>query len=133
MLPNETHRDSTNGISLAAGLSLLIGLWFFVSPWVYGSYHNPNSWNSWIVGAVMAIVAGIAMSSRSAANISWVNVVLAVWAFFSPWIYGYTGNTGRFINSLCVGVVMFVLNIAIATMASHRLSTTNATTLPHQL
>lgn len=132
MIPNETHHDSTNGISLAAGLSVLVGLWFFVSPWVYGSYHNPNSWNSWIVGAVMAIVGLVSMSNRSAANISWVNVVLAVWAFFSPWIYGYTANTGRFINSLCVGIVMFVLSIAIATMASHRLSATHAT-LPHRM
>jgi hypothetical protein len=44
-------------------------------------------------------------------GLSWFNACLAVWAFFSPWIYGFTGNTGRFINSLCVGVVVFVLAI----------------------
>jgi hypothetical protein len=43
--------------------------------------------------------------------------VLGIWAFFSPWIYGYVGNEHRFINSLCVGVIVFVLSIASATMA----------------
>jgi len=46
-------------------------------------------------------------------------MVLGIWAFFSPWIYGYVFNSGRFINSLCVGVIVFVLSIVAATM-SHR-------------
>jgi len=131
MVPNTGHRDSASTISMAAGLNLLIALWFFVSPWVYGAYHNANSWNSWIVGGVMAIVAAVCLSSQSVASASWVNVVLAVWVFFSPWIYGYTANTGRFINSLCVGVVMFVLSLAISMNASKM--TTTTTTVPHRM
>jgi hypothetical protein len=49
--------------------------------------------------------------------LSWCNTVLGIWAFFSPWIYGYTGDTGRFVNSLCIGVIVFVFSIASATMA----------------
>jgi hypothetical protein len=42
-----------------------------------------------------------------------VNLVLGIWVFFSPWIYGYASvNTGRFINSLCVGVIVFVFALA---------------------
>jgi len=50
---------------------------------------------------------------------SWGNTVLGIWAFFSPWIYGYVFSSGRFINSLCVGVIIFVLSIVAATM-SHK-------------
>ncbi len=131
MVPNETHHSSTDVIKPTAGLSLLIALWFFVSPWVYGAYHMANAWNSWIVGAVLAIVAVICLNSerRSAANLSWLNVVLSVWVFFSPWIFGYTAETDRFINSLCVGVVMFVLSL----MASMMSSRSASTTLPHHV
>lgn len=130
MVPNETHRNSASAMSMAAGLDLLIALWFFVSPWVYGSYHMANSWNSWIVGGVMAIIAAACLSSRGASGVIWVNVILSVWVFFSPWIYGYTLNTGRFINSLCVGVAMFVLSLAIS-MTIPRMTTN--TTVAHRM
>lgn len=119
MVPNETHYRSASNIGLAAGLDLLIALWFFVSPWVYGAYHSGNAWNNWIVGGFMAIVAAVCLSSRHAGPI-WANVVLSVWVFFSPWIYGYTANTDRFVNSLCVGIVLFVLSVAITMSASRR-------------
>lgn len=113
MVPNESHHDMTRGLRVAAGLNLLVGLWFFVSPWVYGAYMAPNAWNSWIVGAVLVIAAFIEMNTEvhAAANWSWLSIILSIWVFFSPWIYGYTVNNGRFINSLCVGVVAFVLAV----------------------
>ena len=127
MQPNEVHHDSTEAIKMTAGLNLLVALWFFVSPWVYGAYRMPNAWNSWIVGGVLAIAALIELSSslRTAANVSWLSIVLAAWVFFSPWIYGYTAETGRFINSLCVGVVAFVLAIITSIMASRMVSSTS--------
>ncbi|HTW66873.1 MAG TPA: SPW repeat protein [Bryobacteraceae bacterium] len=113
MLPNQTQHSSADTFPVSAGLDLIIALWFFVSPWVYGAYMNRDAWNTWIVGAALAIIAAIRISSntRAAASFMWVNVVLAAWVFFSPWIYSYTANTGRFVNSLCVGVVMFILSM----------------------
>lgn len=102
-----------NAVRAASTICLLVGIWFFVSPWVYGAYTNGNAWNSWIVGGFM-ILFGIIRLARPAYSgpISWCNTILGIWAFFSPWIYGYTGNEGRFINSLCVGVVVFVFSVA---------------------
>lgn len=115
MTPSSSNMSMRhNPMSVAAGLNLILGIWLFVSPWVYGAYTNPNAWNSWIVGALIAIIAAVRLGTR--APVSWINAVLAVWVFFSPWIYGYTINTGRFINSLCVGVVVFILAISAASM-----------------
>ncbi len=121
---------STAGVALNTGgaltaakaastICLLAGIWFFVSPWVYGAFDNPNAWNCWIVGGFM-ILFGIIRVLRPAYStvLSWCNMVLGIWTFFSPWIYGYTGNTGRFINSLCVGVVVFVCSIAAARISA---------------
>ncbi len=96
----------------ASALNLLAGIWLFVSPWVYGAYTSPNAWNGWIVGAVIIIFASVRMSHPGLLTwMSWVNCILGIWTFASPWIYGYTGNGGRFINSLVVGIIVFVLAI----------------------
>jgi len=125
MVPDQNQHSSTDAMRMTAGLNLLVALWFFVSPWVYGAYRMPNAWNSWIVGGVLAIAALVELSSsvRTAANWNWLSLILSIWVFFSPWIYGYSMDTGRFINSLCVGAVGFVLSVIIAMMAPRASST----------
>jgi len=115
-----TERRGTETVSIASTITLLAGLWFFISPWVYGVYSAGNAWNSWIVGAAVAILAAFRLGypMRTQA-LSWINCLLGIWAFISPWIYGYTGDHGRFINSLCVGVIMFIAAISSATASSH--------------
>lgn len=104
----------------ASMIVFLAGIWFFVSPWIYGIYTMPNAWNAWLVGAVMVIFAAIRTSEQTGtAVLSWLNALLGIWAFASPWIYGYTGDMGRFVNSLCVGVVVFVAALASANAMPH--------------
>ncbi len=132
MVPDQNQHSSTDAMRMTAGLNLLVALWFFVSPWVYGAYHMPNAWNSWIVGGVLAIAAlvGLSSSVRTGAHWSWLSLILSIWVFFSPWIYSYRLDEGRFINSLCVGVVGFVLSVIIAMMAPRPSSTS---TVAHRM
>ncbi len=104
MIPVSSDSHPARGASIIA---LLAGLWFFVSPWVYGAYGNADAWNSWIVGGLIFLLALIQEGKPGAVVLSWFNVILGAWTFASPWVYGYTGNTGRFINSLGVGVIVF--------------------------
>lgn len=101
---------ASQGYKVGAGISMLLGVWLFVSPWVYRSYHIPNAWNSWIVGILLFVFAAICYSNPAAKLASTVTMLLAIWTFVSPWIFGYTADTGRFVNSLCVGVVVFILS-----------------------
>ncbi len=102
-------------IKTTSTINLLAGIWLFVSAWVYGAYTMPNAWNNWIVGALIVIFAIIRLASPPLMSwVSWINCALGMWTFASPWVYGYTGNTGRFANSLIVGVIVFFLAIASA-------------------
>jgi hypothetical protein len=122
-------RNSAGAARAASTICLLAGIWLFVSPWIYGAAGSGNAWNSWIVGAAMFIIGAIRLSSPMYSTaLSWVNTVLGIWVFFSPWIYGYVGNGGRFINSLCVGVIVFVLSIVSALAARNR--SLRSTTVP---
>ena len=108
-----TAENKDMGMKATSVIALLAGIWLFISPWVYGAYTSPDAWNSWIVGAVIAILAAIRLaSSVPMPGVSWLVCLLGIWTFVSPWIYGYAGtNEGRFINSLCVGVIVFIAGI----------------------
>jgi len=104
----------------ASGINLLAGIWLFVSAWVYGAYALQNAWNSWIVGALIVILAAIRLSQpMKTVWASWINCALGIWTFASPWIYDYHTNTDRAINSMAVGIVVFVLAIVSATAMPH--------------
>lgn len=114
---NSTHTPVTR---TASTIALLAGIWFFISPWVYGSYLISSAWNNWIVGIVITILAALRLSSNdldSTQWMSWVNCLLGIWTFASPWIFAE--SNGRFINSLCVGVIVFASAISSATARPH--------------
>jgi uncharacterized membrane protein len=123
------------GASRAAGaakatavINLLIGIWVFVSPWVYGASLNPDAWNSWVVGALIVIFAAIRIGSPAGGRgVAWINTVLGAWLFISPWLFGYTTNGGRFINSLIAGAAVFIISIVGANAGPHRIIGTAGT------
>lgn len=118
MMPNDISNQNQAAARSAASritavFNFLIGLWLFASPWVYGAADHANAWNAWIVGGLIALLAAIRFfSPYGAPGLARINTILAIWVFVSPWVYGYTGNTSRLANSLCVGVAVFVLSIA---------------------
>ena len=103
-----TNRDIA-AIKTASTISLLAGIWLFISPWVYGAYATPNVWNSWIVGYCIMLFGAVRMGSPEVRGASVVSLLLGIWTFASPWIFRYPGNAGRFVNSMCVGALVFIL------------------------
>ena len=114
-----THTSTT--VKTASTIALLAGIWLFLSPWVYAAYRLPQAWNSWVVGFVIAVLAAIRIGSPSedSAWLSWLNCLLGIWTFASPWVYNYTGDNHRFVNSICVGVIVFIVAIRSATASPH--------------
>ncbi len=113
----QMNSHSVGAIKSASTLCLLCGIWLFVSPWVYGAPFA-TAFNSWVVGCAIVILALVKLGKPVYSSVmSWCNMVLGAWVFFSPWIYGYTGNEGRFINSLCVGVIVFFAALASGSMS----------------
>jgi SPW repeat len=137
MTPNEQLKTSPAGhgggnltaARAASTICLLAGIWFFISPWIYTTYANLSSWNSWIVGGLMILFSIVRLARPAYSTLfGWFNMVLGIWTFFSPWIYNYTAHTGRFINSLCVGVIVFVLSI-VSVMMSRKTNTMRSSTI----
>ena len=71
-------------------------------------------------GAVIAILSSFRLGYPMNTHwIRWINVLLGIWTFISPRVYGYTVSQGRFTNSLCVGVIVFFAALRNAMAAPH--------------
>ncbi len=113
MTPHDSGGVSVGAAKPALTLNLLLGIWLFISPWVFGYYSDPSAWDSWIVGALIAIFALIRMSNPGGLPFfSWLNMLLGAWTIASPWIFSYTGETARFVNSLVIGSLVLILAFA---------------------
>jgi hypothetical protein len=74
--PHETSRDLHAGVRLASGLNVIAGVWLFVSAWVLG-YDDDGAAlaNALIVGALIAVLAGIRFAGADDLAPSWLNLV----------------------------------------------------------
>ena len=88
-------------------LDVVAGAWLFISPWVLGfNTYDRAGWNAWIIGAAIFLVALAALASPATPGPEWVNVVLGVWLFISPWVLRYTSTQAGSWNAWVVGVIV---------------------------
>jgi hypothetical protein len=93
--------------------NLLLGLWLFAVPWVFGTTADEtSSWNAWIVGSLVALVALWALAVPTSLGAEWSNAVLGGWALVSPFVLGFTDLAEAAWNAGIVGVAVFALAIA---------------------
>jgi SPW repeat-containing protein len=80
------------------------------------------------VAEKVAILAAIRLGHPAKTEaLSWINCLMGVWAFVSPWIYGYEGEQGRLFNSFCIGVIVFIAAMWSASGTAH----TERRIIPH--
>jgi hypothetical protein len=48
----------------------------------------------------------------STVGLSWFNVVLGLWAFVSPFIFGYINQTAYAVTTMLIGVVVIGMSLA---------------------
>lgn len=99
-------------VRTASLMVAVVSLWVFVSPWAYGFSLQESAANAWAVGALMVVFSGLRLlAPRHTGGFSWVNSVLAVWVFVSPWIYGFASNAPRLTNCIAAGTFIFVVSM----------------------
>jgi hypothetical protein len=97
---------------IASGINILLGLWLIASPWVFDYSGSFAAFNGVSVGALIAVLAAIRLSSlRYSAGVGGVYLLLGFWTVVSPWASGYVANKPALANDIMVGV--FVMALAI--------------------
>lgn len=91
--------------------NLILGIWLFISPWILhltvpGAASPGNFW--WVGGAII-IFALWALTAPRARWTEWINGILAIWLFISPWVLGFADVPRAGWDAWCVGVAVFIL------------------------
>jgi hypothetical protein len=100
--------------------NLVLGIYLILVPALYSATSDGTaSWNSYILGTVIAILALWALSSPRVEGIEWTNVVAGTWVLISPFALGFTDVTEVAANSYIVGALVLILSV-IAQQRAHQ-------------
>ena len=88
-------------------INLVLGLWTFVSPWVFGfaAGTNPVAQAMWVLGAAIVVFAAFAVYMHKA----WeevINILLGIYLFASPFVLSFTENQAPATNAMVVGLLV---------------------------
>jgi hypothetical protein len=90
-------------------VNAIVGAGLFLSPWLFGfAGEQAASWNAWIGGLLVAIIAVAAVTQLGTWE-EWVNLAIGLWLVISPWVLGFTGLTNAFWCALMAGLAVSVL------------------------
>ena len=88
---------------------LLLGIWLFVSPWVFGYASDaPQAVNAMIAGAVIALLAAFDLYKTYVWAVV-INLLAGLWVAVSPWVPAMADRGAMMSNAVIVGIAVVVL------------------------
>jgi hypothetical protein len=95
-----------SGNDLARGFTLLLGVWLFISAFLW-PHSMAQMTNTWICGVAAVVLAGIAMR---APQVRYVNTILSIWLFISAFALP-SMSIGTVWNNVIVSVAIFIASL----------------------
>ncbi|MGE0528646.1 MAG: SPW repeat protein [Bdellovibrionales bacterium] len=98
--------------------NLILGVWLFLTPWIFATIPAAAAWNFYGVGAVVAMLAVAALNDTAAWE-EWTNVALGAWLVISPWILGYSFHEALTWNAIAVGAGVALVAVSALPESRH--------------
>jgi hypothetical protein len=90
-------------------VSLLLGLWLVVAPWILGfSGNEAATWNGALVGAAVMVLT-LADVFRSDPWPERTGLIIGLWAAISPMVLGFAGDVAAATSTAATGVLITLL------------------------
>ncbi len=92
------------------GVSVLVGVWLVISPWVFGYFGITAAMlTSVVLGVIIAVDAGAALLKFHEWE-EWVSMVMSVLLIMSPWLFDYAAMAPAAWNHVVVGLLVLALS-----------------------
>ena len=101
-------------------VTLILGLWLIVSPWVLGfAGLEAATWNAVVFGLVIAAMALAALTTFRDWE-EWIDMAIGAWLAISPWILGFaTSAEGSTLTGNFVVAGLLVLALSAWSLVGH--------------
>jgi hypothetical protein len=112
MATMNTGRDIRSGMPIERrrrwqdGATLVLGLWIFVTAWLFTNFRAESTINAWATGAVLFAVSLWALFSRRALVLETVAGLAGLWLIASPWAIHVPGADA--INNWVCGALIAI-------------------------
>ena len=91
--------------------NLVLGIILFIAPWYTATWNSGNSsWNSWIFGVLMVLVALWALAMPGSIVPAVINLIIGIWVFISPWALGYAGVSSIAWSAWIIGALVIIFS-----------------------
>jgi hypothetical protein len=98
--------------------NLALGVFLFLSPWIFG-FTSALGWHtSWIAGTAIVVIAMFSIGDLFASAIpsfieteEWLNLAIGLWLAACPWILGFHGDMLAMQVHLAVGLVIAAIAV----------------------
>lgn len=111
----ETKQRWQDSFSLV--VTMVIGAWLFITPFVYGFTHTHilAAWNSYAFGIIVMALSIYGLITKQKWE-DWLNLVIGIWLFFSPFALGVYDDYTIRLYSMNTGAVLFLFSLWSAIM-----------------
>lgn len=93
-------------------ITCLVGIWFFISPWLLSlGPVGDRQWNNWLSGGALVLISIVLLSVPALIVAAWLNVLLGIWIFISPWVLHTGAWPHASWNAWVVGAIAFVCSL----------------------
>lgn len=86
---------------------LVLGIFLFVSPWLFAFAHGTLRIDTWACAALVAAISFVALVAFRDWE-EWINCILGLWIGLSPWILGFQ-HTAAMVVNFAVGFLVAYL------------------------
>lgn len=108
MLHRSEHEVST---SIASTINIVAGVYLLASPWYFGVFAAPPTWNSMFCGMLLTVLAVTHLSLFRQTWMSWINAAVGLWTIVSPWVFGFSANRDMMLNGVVIGAIVLLSSL----------------------
>lgn len=91
-------------------LTFLIGIWIFITPWIFRFNHDKFSWSPYVMGALLIIFSLWAIVKRKMTG-EIINLIIGMWVFISPMILGFSLTANAAWIMFVFGAIVIIVEI----------------------
>ena len=91
-------------------LTLLIGIWLFITPFIFGFSHTTFAWSPFIMGALVFLFSIWEIINGKIVAETF-NLIIGIWIFVSPWVLGFSHSANAAWIMFVFGAMLILVDI----------------------